>query len=538
MTSPSAIDSPPAASRAPCSRSCVVPLGLLACAASLALYALPIARPLLIVDDFQIIFRSWTWPAAWANLWVPANEHFMPLGRLSTAALATLAGGRPTVFLTLSGWHGPIALVLGMVLVGFFVGRQRGHPFYGLLAMTLFGVSTVYQQAVYWFSASFSILALDTFLLALLAAQHAIQTHRRWPLALSFLACALAPAWFASGILAGPLCSLYLFFALTERHKILEGGDPSGTLLGRLILRLLWSLVPLLGSLAFLAISLPLTADKVMHLEHYGDETAFQAFHPATGLVYTCRSVVDNLAWGTIGVSELMCPTPWVWIPFAVLLASAAFWIWRAPRKSLPVLGVGVIVLSYWLVYSARAEWGYDLLMCKANWSRYHLLPQLGLALLLVGGLPRLGRVTAVDSRLAFSRRQGFAVLLLIGALFVLQVPRGVLAHVALSRNADLRENAFAYPLPNGVFAHFQSAEIRADQMHAFRRIEAVDALCREHHISAADARRVLDPIRMTYDAAAEPQNESNWQFLHGSDDPREHSDEEIRRVLQPADPN
>src|SRR5882672_11968911 len=102
MTSPSAIDSPPAASRAPCSGSSVVLLGLLACAASLALYALPIVRPMLIVDDFQIIFRSWSWSAAWANLWVPANEHAMPLGRLSTAALATLAGGRPTVFLTLS----------------------------------------------------------------------------------------------------------------------------------------------------------------------------------------------------------------------------------------------------------------------------------------------------------------------------------------------------------------------------------------------------------------------------------------------------
>jgi len=92
--------------------------------------------------------------------------------------------------------------------------------------------------------------------------------------------------------------------------------------------------------------------------------------------------------------------------------------------------------------------------------------------------------------------------------------------------------------LPNGVFVHFQCAEIRANQMLAFRRIEAVDALCREHHISAADARRILAPIRMTYDASGEPQRESNWQFLHGSDNPRDLSDEEIRRLLQPAAPD
>src|SRR6266568_9434458 len=98
---------------------------MLACAASLALYALPIAWPLLQLDDFQIVFRSWTWDTAWAKLWVPANEHAMPLGRITTCALASLAGGRPTAFLTLIGWHGPLALVAGMILLGLFVARER-----------------------------------------------------------------------------------------------------------------------------------------------------------------------------------------------------------------------------------------------------------------------------------------------------------------------------------------------------------------------------------------------------------------------------
>jgi hypothetical protein len=280
-----------------------------------------------------------------------------------------------------------------------------------------------------------------------------------------------------------------------------------------------------------------LTADKIMHLEHYGDETALQAFHPATGLIYTCRSVVDNLAWGTIGVSEVMCPAPWVWIPFSLLLAFAILWTWFAPKKSLVILGLGVIVASYWLVYSARAEWSYDRFMWKVNWSRYHLLPQLGLAFFLVGGLPRFRRDAGGDTPPSLSRFQGFAVLLLIGTLFVFQLPRGVLNHVRFLDSAESTDSRFTFTLPNDARVHFHDAEIHAEQMRALQHIEAVDDLCREHHICASYARRVLDPIRMTYDAAGEPQRENNWQFLHGSDDPQYLSDDEIRRLLQTADP-
>src|SRR5207249_5620990 len=114
-----------------------------------------------------------------------------------------------------------------------------------------------------WFAASFAVLALDTLLLALLAAQGWRQTGRWYYLALSTVWAALAPAWFASGILAGPLCSLYL---LASEQKLPR--------------RAALSTLPLLGSAAFLTLSLPRTADQILHLEHYGDQTAWQAFHP------------------------------------------------------------------------------------------------------------------------------------------------------------------------------------------------------------------------------------------------------------------
>jgi hypothetical protein len=293
----------------------------------------------------------------------------------------------------------------------------------------------------------------------------------------------------------------------------------------------LWSVVPILGSAAFLALSLPLTADKIMHLEHYDNKTAVEAFKPTIGLLYSCRAVVDHLAWGMIGVSEVICPTPWVWWVFGVLVVIAAIWTWFAPRKTLAILGVGVIVVSYLLVYSARADWKYDNM---TSWSRYHLLPQLGLVFLVTGGL-RLpaGRFNG-ETGPKLTWRQGCAVIFLIGTLFVLQLPRGILVHLR-TPDEDAATNEQISTLPGGVRVHWFDAEIHAEQMRTLQRIEAVDALCRERHISAADARRALEPIRMPYDASGDPQRESNWQFLHGSNDPRELADEEIRQLLQPA---
>src|SRR5919199_3242936 len=74
----------------------VLVLGVAACLAALALHAYPMCRPWLFDDDFLYLAQSWTWQATRENLWLPMNEHAMPLGRLSTWVLVQLAGGRPT----------------------------------------------------------------------------------------------------------------------------------------------------------------------------------------------------------------------------------------------------------------------------------------------------------------------------------------------------------------------------------------------------------------------------------------------------------
>src|SRR5262249_10878848 len=126
--------------------------------------------PMLSQDDFGILGASWTWERTRASLWVPNNEHAMPLGRLWTYALVSLAGSAEALprILVLAGVG---ALLLALPLVYLLARNELGHPFYGLVVVTLFGVTSVYHQAVWWFAASFSVLALDTMLVALLATQ-------------------------------------------------------------------------------------------------------------------------------------------------------------------------------------------------------------------------------------------------------------------------------------------------------------------------------------------------------------------------------
>jgi hypothetical protein len=486
----------------------VLLLGMAAGLAVLALDALALGYPLILYDDFQILVRSWTWADVGANLWVPANEHAMPLGRVSTGALVQLAG-RPTAVPLLMACQGPLALLGGMGLLYGFVRRELGHPLYGLVALAFFGVTSVYQQAVYWFAASFSILALDTLLLALLAAQRWRQTGRGYHLILCAGWSALAPAWFASGILAGPLCCLYLLPHSRDQETRRPGDQEKGWFslspchLVTLSPCHLVTLSPLLGTAAFLAVSLPLTADAILHLEHYNGRSAWQAFGLVAGIVSTGRSVVDNLALGVFGVSGVHCPV--VLVPAALtLLGVLGAWWWRpVAERRLLRLGLGLILLSYVLVYSARAAWSYEGTMNQPNWGRYHLLPQLGLALVLCGGLPHWqGRRLRLDPSGALSGRQIRGLGLLIATLFLTQLPR--------SLAVTYRDNAA--------------------QQQTLRRVEEMDARCRAHHIAAATARAALGKLALPHC----DDRENAWLLLRGSNDPRPVAVEEARRLLQP----
>jgi hypothetical protein len=448
--------------------------------ALLLLYASEIFFPSLVVDDFQILAKSWTWARVRTNFWLPQNEHAMPLGRVLTCALAAVV---PLPYIPAAcALVGPIFLGLGLSLVYVFVRRELGHPFYALLAVVLFGVTAVYQQAVYWFASCFSVLSLDTILLGLLAAQRWRQTCRALYLDLTVLCCALAPGWFAIGILGGPLCFLYL---LPGERK------PAPRFLHV-------SFLPILGSLVFLAVSLPRTAETILHLPHYEGKTALEAFHPIIGIQYTARSVVDNLLLGQIGITGISLPIPLVGVLLAVLIGVGAWWWRQAPDRRLLLLGLGLIASNYLMVYSARAEWPYDGLMYKPSWSRYHLLPQLGLVLFVVGGLP--GRRLGLADGERLTRRQARFLYGLIVLLCLVNLPRGIF----------------------GRWTYWP------EQIAVLRHIKEMDARCREHHVSAETARAALGELEVPGCDG----RENGWEFLRGSDEPQPLTVEEARRLL------
>ena len=448
---------------------------------------------MLSQDDFQILAQSWTWQKTLDGLLAPNNEHAMPLGRLLTFAVVELAG-RPTVLPFAGVLTGVVGLFLAMALACVFVRRELGHPFYGLIALVLFGVSSVYQQAVYWFAACFSVYALVGLLLALLAAQQYRRTGQ-WGWLLACVACcALAPCWFATGVLAGPFCCLYLLPSSGSRQGDKETrrqgdketrrqgdeetrrqgdeetrrqGDEETRRQGDketrvgfsfrrfipspcLLVSLSPCLAPLLGTAAFLAVVLPFTLPTILHLEHYESRhlTALEAFHPLTGAWNTVRSLVDNLALGVVGVSDVTVGGILAPLLLALLIAAGVWWARRSPQRRLALLGAGLILGSYLLIYSGRAIVDYDATsavplwptisdrgLFTPTWSRYHLQPQLGLVLLFCGGLPAWeGRWFRLDATGRLTGGQTRALAWLLVVCFVIQAPRGASATIPPTR--------------------------------------------------------------------------------------------------------
>jgi len=116
-------------------RSLVVPM-VFACVAAWIPYSRALIAPVVVLDDYEILAQSWTWDKTVNGLWLPQNEHVMPLGRLLTFVLDHLAS-RLTFLPVTATLVGPVGLLGAMLLVYVFVPREMGHPFYGLLALVL-----------------------------------------------------------------------------------------------------------------------------------------------------------------------------------------------------------------------------------------------------------------------------------------------------------------------------------------------------------------------------------------------------------------
>jgi hypothetical protein len=312
----------------------------------------------------------------------------------------------------------------------------------------------------------------------------------------------------------------------------------------------------LVGTALFLAVSLPRTAERIMHLEHYQGKTAVEAFGPVTGLLYTQRALVDRLIPGLCGVGSVICPIEWLPLALVVLVEVARRWWLLAPRRRLLLLGLGMILSSYLLVYSARSGWEYEQM---EEWTRYNLLPHVGLVLFLCGGLPRWLDRGQLHADGSLSWPQAAAITLLIAVLLVCQFPRAFFAECwhlnaqPQEQLAALRSDPWAWLKKTWANRHNPWYAL---QMKALGRIEEVDAICRQDRISGETARMALKggstwtPAPLVALVAVAPGSgfpatpawgalavngrwplwleiplcgyrENGWDFVRGSDDPR-----------------
>ncbi len=463
----------------------LVALAVLAAAALRLPY---IISPRISFDDFLMLNTSWDWSTTVDNLFVPHNDHAMPLGRIMVWALLHLDGSLATLPFRCS-LQGPIAAGIATALVYLFVRRETGQPLTAVLTAIFFGVTLKFGEAIVWYAASFWLLGFINMLLALLAAQSWRRSGRRRSIALCVLFCALAPGWYAGGVLAGPFCVLYLL----PRNVADRAASRSRA----------WVLLPLLGTLAFLAVSLPQNADRIIHAEHYKGETAFDSFNPWFGLICTCRAIADTMTVNWIGSSGVVLPE--YLVPFALIAIGtiAIWWNWHAPRP-LILLGLGMIICHYGMTFSTRFGWHYfrEGRIDMAFWTRYHLVPWCGMTLLFANGLTaRLNR-TSDRGDLTIRRCRWLVALAL--ALYVSQT-----ANVWVTWWPKHLVNEYQHD----VLAH----------------IDEVDRICRVNRIGAVDARNVLAPIPIPFSA-----NFNGWEWLRGSGDPAEHSPNEVKKALEP----
>jgi hypothetical protein len=483
-----------------------------------SLHVYPLLHPWLFDDDFTLLTESWDWPTTRQNILLPYHNNVWPLERLASYGVLRLAG-RVTALPRMASLLGPVALALTIVLVYLFVKREMGHRFYGLVAAIIFGVSLKYNQAVTWYSAAFLTVMLDTLLLALLSAQSWRRTGRVSTMIWVVVWVALAPAWYPTGILAGPLCCLYLW----PREEDVAGEFENHHIGGRwwipknvfkLFISRSSSFIPLFGTMAYLAISLPQNLNRLFFAKRVDGQNLMETFDPIVGLAYTARSFVDNLILGALGASGSTCP-PWLLPVPLVLIGLAGFWWWRrAPRRRLLLLGCGLILFSYWLTYSARASLPYaGEEHSVSQWSRYQLLPFLGLVLFACGGLPsRQGTLFQLDQSGQLTRGQTGALAVLLAILVGLQFPVSWIGHMRTDYDAE-------------------------EQMAVLRHIEEVDARCQANRISTETASQALGFLEIPYSTtpgSGYPPRINGWQWLRGSDDPlpQENLDEVRHRLL------
>lgn len=321
--------------------------------------------PSLYADDAVRIAGSQTTRLG-SLLFRPFNEHVAPWFEVVGWAAWRLGGrrleGAPWAFTAVSLL--PFLLCLAMVQI--LVRRETGSRPAGLAAMAMLGLSPVYVECAWWFSASSFTWALFYALTGLWCVGRG-----RWGGLGALASALLAPASSGIGLLAGPLAAVRAIFGredISIRRKVAAA---------------LW---PLAGTTLYLAGVAALGFGRVVAAES-------ARRHPDLGvaLIGVGRAPVDALISGMLGLrdADLGMPRGLDLALSAAGLVAALIWARRSPQRPLILGGLLLIVAGYGLAYVPRATTGPHWLL---KVQRYHLFPQFGLILVVSPLWAGLGR--------------------------------------------------------------------------------------------------------------------------------------------------
>ena len=289
----------------------------------------------------------------------PFNEHVAPFFDSVSWLTWHAAGGRlvalPKAY-TLASF---VPFLLALAALSRFASRELGSKAASCVVLAVFAVSPLHVvETVWWYSGSSCMWALFWTLLALLGASRG----DFWGVLLAGLCIAIAPASSAMGVMAAPAVFLYGWLRLGKQGWKTAAASIAGTAIYTLV-----------------AVSCGLIGAVATGARLHAN--------PEIGLLGAGRAPSTVLIPALFGLNDidLALPTNWGIALTGAFTLVVICWTLRSRQKGVIFLGLLLILGGYVMIYPFRTWAGHESMFRIA---RYHMFPQLGLALL-VGAAAR-----------------------------------------------------------------------------------------------------------------------------------------------------
>ncbi|MFO0946346.1 MAG: hypothetical protein U1D30_10420 [Planctomycetota bacterium] len=363
-------------------------------------------NPYILYDDKDYLRASATWEMTRSNLWMPYNDHLVIPTRV-ISFLCVQISNESTRPLVCSLVVIPLYLIT-LILLFFFARREWKSDAAGLLAVGFYALTTCQREIIQWYSASLWLTATIALLMSLLLVGDFGAPLRPWRFLAASGLCFLAPFSYSMGLLVGPLTSVWVLLK-RNLHGVTR--------------RLLASALPTISTLLAVSLIVPILL-QFSGANHYvvGGSRAFgETIDYLNGIYYSMQFAVDLLFLRNLGIFRTMNVTTeptWYYVALFPIPVVAFVLLLRLRPKAVRLLPFGLFVLaSYALTIPFRTWVNYGDLV---YWSRYQMVPQMGIALLMTGALCHLFPKATGMGRWSLRPGQTVGLIALASLLFTL----------------------------------------------------------------------------------------------------------------------